>query len=95
MQYTMQRELGLPILPEPADVADAIACALCHYYTGHAHAPVAVAAPEGASMITRITGIVNRVLDEEVRLQVGPLRATSAGDGCRASAFATEGRAGK
>jgi crossover junction endodeoxyribonuclease RuvC len=46
MQYTMQRELGLPILPEPPDVADAIACALCHYYTGHAHAPVAVAAPE-------------------------------------------------
>src|SRR5262245_50136151 len=24
-------------------------------------------------MITRITGVVNRVLDEEVRLQVGPL----------------------
>lgn len=34
MQHTMQRELALPILPEPHDVADAIACALCHYYTG-------------------------------------------------------------
>jgi crossover junction endodeoxyribonuclease RuvC len=33
MQHTMQRELGLPHLPEPADVADALAAALCHYYT--------------------------------------------------------------
>jgi Holliday junction resolvasome RuvABC endonuclease subunit len=29
----MRRELGLLTLPEPNDVADAIACALCHYYT--------------------------------------------------------------
>src|SRR5260370_37142809 len=27
----------------------------------------------GRSMITKVTGIINRVLDEEVRLQVGPL----------------------
>jgi crossover junction endodeoxyribonuclease RuvC len=32
MQFTMQRELGLPRLPEPNDVADALAVALCHYY---------------------------------------------------------------
>ena len=32
MQRTMQRELGLASLPEPADVADALAVALCHYY---------------------------------------------------------------
>lgn len=32
MQHTMQRELGLPQLPEPPDVADALAAALCHYY---------------------------------------------------------------
>jgi crossover junction endodeoxyribonuclease RuvC len=32
MQYTMQRELGLTQLPEPADVADALAAAMCHYY---------------------------------------------------------------
>ena len=32
MQVTMQRELNLPRLPEPADVADALAAALCHYY---------------------------------------------------------------
>jgi crossover junction endodeoxyribonuclease RuvC len=32
MQHAMLRELGLPTLPEPADVADALAAALCHYY---------------------------------------------------------------
>src|SRR5262249_4304003 len=31
-QRTIQRELGLDKLPEPADVADALAAALCHYY---------------------------------------------------------------
>ena len=34
MQQAIQRELGLPELPEPADVADALAIALCHYYLG-------------------------------------------------------------
>ena len=29
---TLQRELGLAQLPEPPDVADALAVALCHYY---------------------------------------------------------------
>jgi crossover junction endodeoxyribonuclease RuvC len=32
VQLTMQRELGLAALPEPTDVADALAVALCHYY---------------------------------------------------------------
>lgn len=32
IQHTMQRELGLSQLPEPPDVADALAAALCHYY---------------------------------------------------------------
>jgi crossover junction endodeoxyribonuclease RuvC len=32
VQRTIQRELGLRELPEPADVADALAVALCHYY---------------------------------------------------------------
>jgi crossover junction endodeoxyribonuclease RuvC len=32
IQRTMQRELGLSQLPEPPDVADALAVALCHYY---------------------------------------------------------------
>ena len=32
MQYAMLRELRLPTLPEPPDVADALAAALCHYY---------------------------------------------------------------
>jgi crossover junction endodeoxyribonuclease RuvC len=32
VQRTIQREFGLPQLPEPPDVADALAAALCHYY---------------------------------------------------------------
>jgi crossover junction endodeoxyribonuclease RuvC len=32
MQRAIQRELQLPKLPEPPDVADALAVALCHYY---------------------------------------------------------------
>src|SRR5215831_6009795 len=32
VQRTIQRELGLRALPEPPDVADALAAALCHYY---------------------------------------------------------------
>lgn len=32
MQQAIQRELALPQLPEPADVADALAIALCHFY---------------------------------------------------------------
>jgi crossover junction endodeoxyribonuclease RuvC len=32
MQRTIQRELGLTRLPEPSDVADALAVALCHFY---------------------------------------------------------------
>jgi len=32
MQQAIQRELRLTSLPEPADVADALAIALCHYY---------------------------------------------------------------
>jgi crossover junction endodeoxyribonuclease RuvC len=32
MQRTIQRELSLAKLPEPPDVADALAAALCHYY---------------------------------------------------------------
>jgi crossover junction endodeoxyribonuclease RuvC len=32
VQRTIQRELGLAKLPEPPDVADALAAALCHYH---------------------------------------------------------------
>jgi crossover junction endodeoxyribonuclease RuvC len=32
VQRTIQRELSLAQLPEPPDVADALAAALCHYY---------------------------------------------------------------
>jgi crossover junction endodeoxyribonuclease RuvC len=39
VQRTVQRELGLPQLPEPPDVADALAAALCHYYVQKLPAP--------------------------------------------------------
>jgi crossover junction endodeoxyribonuclease RuvC len=39
MQYTMLRELRLAQLPEPPDVADALAAALCHYYAQRLPAP--------------------------------------------------------
>ena len=32
MQSAITRELRLPQVPEPPDVADALAVALCHYY---------------------------------------------------------------
>jgi len=32
VQRTIQRELSLAAVPEPPDVADALAVALCHYY---------------------------------------------------------------
>jgi crossover junction endodeoxyribonuclease RuvC len=32
MQLAIRRELALPHVPEPPDVADALAIALCHYY---------------------------------------------------------------
>jgi len=32
VQMAIQRELGLPQLPDPPDVADALAIALCHHY---------------------------------------------------------------
>jgi crossover junction endodeoxyribonuclease RuvC len=38
VQRTIQRELNLRELPEPSDVADALAAALCHYYMQKNHA---------------------------------------------------------
>lgn len=35
MQRAVQRELRLDAMPEPPDVADALAIALCHYYRKH------------------------------------------------------------
>lgn len=34
VQRAIQRELGLSELPDPPDVADALAIALCHHYLG-------------------------------------------------------------
>ncbi len=35
MQRAVQRELRLDAMPDPPDVADALAIALCHYYRKH------------------------------------------------------------
>lgn len=39
VQRTIQQELGLAQLPDPPDVADALAVALCHYYQSNLQAP--------------------------------------------------------
>jgi crossover junction endodeoxyribonuclease RuvC len=39
VQRTIQQELGLAQPPEPPDVADALAVALCHYYLQKCQAP--------------------------------------------------------
>ncbi len=36
MQYTILREFGLSTLPEPHDVSDALAVALCHFHARNA-----------------------------------------------------------
>jgi crossover junction endodeoxyribonuclease RuvC len=41
VQRTIQRELNLAAVPEPPDVADALAAALCHYYTHRRGDPAA------------------------------------------------------
>lgn len=40
MQEAIQRELSLRQLPEPADVADALAIALCHFYMASRHVSI-------------------------------------------------------
>jgi crossover junction endodeoxyribonuclease RuvC len=39
MQHAMLHEFNLPTLPEPADVADALAVALCHYHANLSRPP--------------------------------------------------------
>jgi crossover junction endodeoxyribonuclease RuvC len=38
VQKAVQTELGLAAVPEPPDVADALAAALCHFYAGRQRA---------------------------------------------------------
>jgi crossover junction endodeoxyribonuclease RuvC len=40
MQEAIRRELNLPQVPEPPDVADALAIALCHGYLTRAPSPL-------------------------------------------------------
>ncbi len=70
MQMAMLREFHLPKMPEPHDVADALAVASCHYHAAFEIWRTGRRAK--AAMITKITGVINRVLDEDIRLQVGP-----------------------
>jgi crossover junction endodeoxyribonuclease RuvC len=47
MQHAIMRELNLPRLPEPHDVADALAVALCHYHLVRMPEPSSPRAPGG------------------------------------------------
>lgn len=40
IQLAIMRELNLEVLPEPADVADALAIALCHHYLAKRNLPI-------------------------------------------------------
>lgn len=40
MQSAIKRELNLEVMPEPADVADALAIALCHHYLAKRNLPI-------------------------------------------------------
>ena len=55
VQRTIQRELGLPDLPEPPDVADALAVALCHYYAQRLPLPKKALRIEGQSPFSEPT----------------------------------------
>ena len=45
VQEAIQRELSLNALPQPADVADALAIAICHFYLGRAKSFATTTAP--------------------------------------------------
>jgi crossover junction endodeoxyribonuclease RuvC len=49
MQMAIQRELRLPELPDPPDVADALAVAVCHYYLGRTEQETALADEQPAA----------------------------------------------
>jgi crossover junction endodeoxyribonuclease RuvC len=49
MQLAIQRELRLPELPDPPDVADALAVTVCHYYLGRTEQELALTDEQPAS----------------------------------------------
>ncbi|HZZ29849.1 MAG TPA: crossover junction endodeoxyribonuclease RuvC [Pirellulales bacterium] len=51
MQLAIQRELRLDELPDPPDVADALAVAVCHYYLGRREQESALANEQPASRL--------------------------------------------
>jgi crossover junction endodeoxyribonuclease RuvC len=59
MQLAIQRELRLDELPEPPDVADALAVAVCHYYLGRTEQESAD--PSEAPRITRKAVVGRRI----------------------------------
>lgn len=59
MQLAIQRELRLDELPEPPDVADALAVAVCHYYLGRTEQETAD--PSEEPRITRKAVVGRRI----------------------------------
>jgi crossover junction endodeoxyribonuclease RuvC len=59
MQLAIQRELRLDELPDPPDVADALAVAVCHYYLGRTEQETAD--PSEEPRITRKAAVGRRI----------------------------------
>jgi crossover junction endodeoxyribonuclease RuvC len=59
MQMAIQRELRLDDMPEPPDVADALAVAVCHYYLGRTEQETAD--PSEEPRITRKAAVGRRI----------------------------------
>jgi crossover junction endodeoxyribonuclease RuvC len=57
MQHAIARELGLAEPPQPADVADALAVALCHYFATNGGR-----SPLGSARSATFTGVNRRAL---------------------------------
>jgi crossover junction endodeoxyribonuclease RuvC len=64
IQQAIQRELRLDRLPQPADVADALAIAICHFYLGHTLSQATLLDTHGASRPRRRVDLDRRQLGD-------------------------------
>jgi Holliday junction resolvasome RuvABC endonuclease subunit len=67
VQLAIRRELDLEALPEPADVADALAIAICHYHLGKSNQQWAVAQADTATRVGRPVLDLSAVLGSQKR----------------------------
>lgn len=69
VQHAVKFELKLAALPEPADVSDALAIALCHYYLNREWAALARQAPARGAKTSAIESIVESASPDEELLR--------------------------